>query len=248
VTGGWIKLHRKLADDPAWTSEPFTRAQAWVDLLMIANFEPSHYYLRGNKIEVGRGQLAWAEEKLASRWQWSRTKVRSFINELKKEQQIIQQKSKLISILTIVKYEDYQKKEQQTGQQKDDKKTTEKHIKEGKEGQEDKRSKKPFVASDDAMRLSSLLFDEIVTLNPDGRLALCENGDRKIKVDRWAKDIDYLLRLDLQPAGTIEDVIKFATRDSFWAANILSGKKLREKWEQLTAKINKDKNKREEYL
>ena len=33
---GWIKLWRKFADDPLWVSEPFTKGQAWVDLLLMA--------------------------------------------------------------------------------------------------------------------------------------------------------------------------------------------------------------------
>jgi len=35
---GWIRLYRKMQDNPLWTSEPFTRGQAWIDLLMIAGY------------------------------------------------------------------------------------------------------------------------------------------------------------------------------------------------------------------
>ena len=34
---GYIKLHRSLMDNPLWTEKPFSRGQAWVDLLMLAN-------------------------------------------------------------------------------------------------------------------------------------------------------------------------------------------------------------------
>src|SRR2546427_513725 len=35
---GWIRVHRALAEHQIWLREPFTMAQAWVDLLMRANY------------------------------------------------------------------------------------------------------------------------------------------------------------------------------------------------------------------
>jgi len=130
---GWVRLHRKISDNPLWKCEPFTRGQAWVDLFLLASFQKTFFYVRGIKINLDRGQLAWSETKLSERWQWSRTKLRKFLKELEKEQQIIQQKGNVIQVITIVNYEEYQKKEQQSGQQKDNRKTTEKHIQEYKE-------------------------------------------------------------------------------------------------------------------
>ena len=34
---GWIKLHRTLQDNKLWYSEPLTKGQAWVDLILLAN-------------------------------------------------------------------------------------------------------------------------------------------------------------------------------------------------------------------
>ena len=120
---GWIQLHRQLLDHPLWTCEPFTRGQAWVDLLLLANHKDSFFYKRNIKISVKRGQLARSEVELADRWSWSRSKVRKFINDLEKEQQVIQQKSNVTQLVTIIKYEDYQKKEQQGIHQQDTNRT-----------------------------------------------------------------------------------------------------------------------------
>lgn len=110
---GWIKLYRKLQDNPLWTSEPFTRGQAWVDLIMIANHKPGFFFKRNIRINVARGQVGYSENLLASRWKWSRTKVRSFLKLLELEQQISIQKSKLTQIVKILNYEEYQNKVQQ---------------------------------------------------------------------------------------------------------------------------------------
>ncbi len=133
MSEGWVKLYRQLSESKIWFCEPFTRGQAWVDLLLLANYEPSFYYKRGNKVEVGRGQVGRSEVELGARWKWSRTKLRKFLDGLENEQQIIQHKNTVSLIITIVNYEIYQEKEQQ----KDSRKTAEKHIKEYKEEKEE---------------------------------------------------------------------------------------------------------------
>jgi hypothetical protein len=142
---GWIKLHRKMLDTPLWRCEPFTRGQAWVDLLLMANYEKSFYFKRGVRIDVDRGQLSRSEVELADKWKWSRTKVRKFLNDLEKEQQIIQQKNNVTQIVTIIRYDYYQQESTATNtaeeQQKDSRKTAEKHIKEYKEDKEEKEYK-----------------------------------------------------------------------------------------------------------
>jgi len=120
---GWIKLHRKIQDNPLWTCEPFTRGQAWVDLLLLANHEYGFFFKRGVKIEVSRGQVGVSEVGLSDRWKWSRSKVRKFLNDLKKEQQIEIVKSNVSQIVTLINYAEYQQKEQQPEQQKDNRKT-----------------------------------------------------------------------------------------------------------------------------
>jgi hypothetical protein len=129
---GWVKIHRRLSENPLWTCEPFSRGQAWVDLILIANHADSFFYKRGVMLEVKRGQVGVSEVGLSDRWKWSRTKIRKFLNDLEKEQQIIQQKSNVTQLITIVNYDSYQQKEQQ----KDSRKTAERHKQECKEEKE----------------------------------------------------------------------------------------------------------------
>lgn len=126
---GWFKIHRQLLNSPFWTCEPFTRGQAWVDLIGLTNHADNFFYCRGIKVDVKRGQCGWSEVALAQRWKWSRSKLRKFLNDLEKEQQIKQQKGNVNQIITIINYEIYQEKEQQTEQQKDSRKTTEEQQK-----------------------------------------------------------------------------------------------------------------------
>jgi hypothetical protein len=107
---GWIKLHRSISDNDLWTSEPFSRGQAFVDLILLASHKDSFFYKRGVKVQVKRGQLAWSESSISERWKWSRNKVRKFLKDLEKEQQIEQQKSQVISVITITNYNKFQEK------------------------------------------------------------------------------------------------------------------------------------------
>ena len=143
---GWIKLHRKISENPIWTSEKFTRGQAWVDLILLANHDRGFFYCRDHKIEVDRGDVGWSALKLSTRWKWSRSKVVRFLNDLEKEQQIRQQKSKSYSIITIINYDQYQKNEHQGKQQKSISRASEKHqANTNKNDKNDKNDKKKNI-------------------------------------------------------------------------------------------------------
>lgn len=105
---GWIRIHRKIEQWPLYLSEPFTKTQAWIDMLIISQHHQSSLNIRGNIVVIKRGEIAWSEDNLAERWKWSRGKVRRFLNWLETEQQIIQHKSAILSKISIVKYEQYQ--------------------------------------------------------------------------------------------------------------------------------------------
>jgi hypothetical protein len=104
---GFLKLYRKITDNKYYFSEPFTKTQAWIDLLIMANVKDNIIYIRGNKITVKRGQICRSQETLAERWKWSRGKVKRYLSDLKNEHQIIQQNNAVCSIISIVNYDDY---------------------------------------------------------------------------------------------------------------------------------------------
>jgi len=110
MSQGYTKFWRKLQDSSLWLSEKFTRGQAWIDLIGLANYTDGFFRIRGNKVKVKRGQLGYSEVSLADRWRWSRGKVRRFLVELesKKEEKIVQQKNNLTTLITILNYDKYQ--------------------------------------------------------------------------------------------------------------------------------------------
>lgn len=106
----YIYLDRSLAEHDVWLSEPFTKGQAWVDLLMLANHTDSIVTIRGIEVEVKRGQVLAGGYFLANRWKWSRNKVRRYIDSLRRRQMVNHQKNNVCGIISIINYDARQKK------------------------------------------------------------------------------------------------------------------------------------------
>jgi len=130
---GWVKLHRQMFDNRLWLAEPFTKAQAWIDLFANANHKTGSFWVRGVEVVIERGQIGWSELTMASRWKWSRMKVRRFLDDLETRQQIIQHKRyKITTIITIINYNRYQDEtsnDTTERQQKDNRRDTNKNDK-----------------------------------------------------------------------------------------------------------------------
>jgi len=110
----------------------------------------------------------------------------------------------------------------------------EKHIKHSP-----RSLKREFSQKDEAYRLSEVLFNLILKNNPHSRLHACQNGDKELIIQRWAKDIDLLIRKDRQQSLIVEEVIRWCQQDDFWGPNVQSGAKLREKWDTLVAQMRR---------
>lgn len=96
------------------------------------------------------------------------------------------------------------------------------------------KKKKVFEADSEAYLLAKFLERCITENNPK----FPQNERQR---QRWAKDFDLMLRIDKIDADDIAAAIEWSQNDNFWRSNILSGKKLREKYQQLAMKMNSRK-------
>ena len=108
VNKGFIKLPRHIIEDSHYFSEPFTRTQAWVDLIILANYQDTTALVRGVKIVVNRGQVCRSITELAKRWKWSRNRVMRFTEGLVDAERLHVQKLPIVNVYTIRDYEEYQ--------------------------------------------------------------------------------------------------------------------------------------------
>lgn len=64
---------------------------------------------------------------------------------------------------------------------------------------------------------------------------------KKSNLQTWADDMRKLIEIDQVDKHLAKQVMDWATQDSFWRTNVLSAKKLREKFMELAIKMNADK-------
>lgn len=123
---GWICLHRKICGHWLWEDKPFSRGQAFIDLLLSANHADKKTVIGNEMISVKRGSLITSQMKLSERWGWSKTKITNFLNLLEKDKIIVIKTDRKKTVINIVNYDKYQVLETTKKPQKDCKKTTKK--------------------------------------------------------------------------------------------------------------------------
>ena len=99
-------------------------------------------------------------------------------------------------------------------------------------GDESPEGKVKKEAGFQAMALANLLNDLHLKIDSG------YNATEK-QLQQWGADIEKINRLDGRDYVQIDSVIRWAKSDEFWKTNIMSGKKLREKFPVLVAKMPK---------
>ncbi|MFT8352420.1 hypothetical protein [Clostridium saccharoperbutylacetonicum] len=108
---GWQKIYRDIQDHWLWEDKPFSRGQAWIDLILTVNHEDNKALIDGELLEVKRGSKITSLRKLADQWGWSTTKVKKFLEQLEKDKMITYKSDNKKTFLTIENYSVYQGRE-----------------------------------------------------------------------------------------------------------------------------------------
>ena len=122
ATNGWIKLHRKVWDNPR-SSDPCWLA-VWIYLLCHANHNGKKAVWNGQIITLKPGQLITGRKSISRLTGVNEAKVYRALTVLKSEQQIEQQTSNVSSLITILNWTQYQESEQQSEQPTNSQRTT----------------------------------------------------------------------------------------------------------------------------
>ena len=111
---GYVKIHRELLEHPIWTSEKFTRGQAWADLILKANAKTGLVRKRGHRIDLNRGDVGYSIRELSRQWDWSESKTRRFLNELEDDGMVTLKKTNVSCTITLLNYDFWQSNDWQT--------------------------------------------------------------------------------------------------------------------------------------
>ncbi len=94
------------------------------------------------------------------------------------------------------------------------------------------RPPKIYPHDHDAYQAARFLGEWVVKNHPYLKTP-CEDD-----LQRWAKDIDKIHRLDKRDWDEVSDVLLFSQKDPFWCKNIRSGVKFREKYDTLLVRMH----------
>lgn len=107
---GWISIHRQLQKHWIWKDKPFSKGQAWIDLIMLANYEDKKIPYKGEVITCERGTVNLSISVLAERWGWGREKTRNFLRLLEADKMVTVNATKHRTTITIENYTFYNNK------------------------------------------------------------------------------------------------------------------------------------------
>ncbi|WP_246829214.1 hypothetical protein [Morganella sp. HMSC11D09] len=239
----------------------------WLHLILKANHTDEEVNTDIGMMIVRRGQMITGRPTLVSETFIPDNKVKSLLRTFESKGMInIESKGRKFSLISIVKYEDFQSQNCPTDVQRLSNANTSKNA--------------PLsdVCPTDVQRLS-INNNNILNTNVfNDRPRISKSSPRKAKPEAavsspkgdkwgtaddlkaaqwifqlitrispsaktpnwsgWANDVRLMREQDNRTHSDICQMFKFANQDSFWKSNILSPAKLREKWTQLEAKRN----------
>lgn len=124
VKQGWVSLHREIQEHWLWEDKPFSKGQAWLDLILLANHKDNKFLLGNELCEVKEGSFITSELKLMERWGWGKEKTRNFLNLLQTDNMIIKKADRKKTTITIVNYSKFQELQASSRPRADRKQTT----------------------------------------------------------------------------------------------------------------------------
>lgn len=220
---GWIKLHRQLQLKGYYKQSQYIHL--WVHLLLCANHKRTEYMTNGQIIHIKEGQLLTGRKLLAEGTGIPETTIERILKVLESEHQIEQQKTTKYRLITIVKWDTYQKvdstsdsKRTTNGQQTD----TNKNVKKVK------KEKNNPASQDDAL-VSSVIkaFEEVDPKNKGyygntTQRAACSFLIAEYGLEEVLKRVKVLPRTNKVP----------------YFPSITTPYQLKEKWVQLQDKVD----------
>ena len=247
---GWISIYRRIQYSWLWQEKPFSKGQAWIDLLLSANHKDNKVLLGNELINVKRGSFITSQKKLMERWGWGSEKTRRFLKLLDTEEMIKLSTDKRKTTILVVNYKEYQNQNglnedistdnsdtqndngiQTEYKQNDNRTPAETNNNENNDNNENKYS---YMSDSNEYRLALYLFKFIKRNNP---------GAKEPNLQRWAKTFDYILRIDKRDIEEVKTLIKWCQDDNFWFKNILSPDKLRKQYDRLLLEMKKPQDK-----
>lgn len=235
---GWIKLHRQLLEWEWYSDANVSRL--FIHCLLKANHKDAKW--KGKLIK--RGQFITSLDRLCSETSLTKSQIRTSLKKLKSTHEIAHEGNSQHTVITLLCYESYQGDDTRS----DTPMTYESHTddiqiapnKNDNNKNNDKNDNKSLVPATPKRGK----FNDGDMAFVDGMLNLLIQNNPNFKQpnkNTWANEVRKIREIDGIDHAEMARVFTWASKDSFWASNILSPSKLRKQWDQLSAKSNQHK-------
>lgn len=219
---GWFSLERSLWDHWLKPEKPFSKFEAWVDLIKSANHSPNKVLLKGQMFDIQRGQQARSMVTLANNWGWSRAKVKRFLNLLIAEGKIVQQTNPVTSIITICNYSEKQNNRAADSAANG---TTENHqtnikqnINNNVNNENNENISAPASFTPDDMKCADYIFQKMRGIDSNFKVN---------NLDDWANEVRLIREVDNRDHKEICSIFNYSQSSDHYKKFIITPKALR---------------------
>lgn len=233
MQAGWIKIHRKIADNMIF-QDPFF-LKLWLMCLLKAAHKPYRQLVGRQMVPVGLGQFITGVGSLTDefnngivekKFKKSKATIWRMMQVLEQEQMIEIISSTRYSIVTIVNWSEYQTEEV-----------------ESKPQQQAPPPPDPPKKKLEKFTEDSTYYKMAVYFRGKVEAMAAENGlqhlTKKTNMQAWARDFQLLVERDGQKdKRLIQAVMEWVVQDEFWSRNVLSAKSFRKQFPKLVLKMN----------
>lgn len=237
---GYIKLYRKITNSFVWTNPNMLKL--WMLCLMKASHSGNKFLFNGKEVVVSSGEFVTGRDAIAKEfnegvprdqqivgrtlWRW--------IKKFEEEQMLSIKSTTKYSVVTVKNWDEYQASDQQVSINRPSTVHQVSTINNANNAKNAKNEKNKDNSRQSARRnydedsihyqLASSLFEKIKNKNPEARTPNLQN---------WSDDIRKMIELDNRKPEQVENMIGWCQSHDFWSGIILSGKKLRDKYDQM---------------
>ncbi|MCF8752282.1 DnaD domain-containing protein [Staphylococcus aureus] len=125
---GWISIDRSIQNHWLFKEKrTFSKFEAWIYLLMEANHSKAKVPIGNQIVTVERGQRLTSILTLSDLFNWSRFKVKTFLDLLESDRMLEVKTTSKYTLITIVNYDFYQSEQGRNQHQNDIKPTSKQH-------------------------------------------------------------------------------------------------------------------------
>ncbi|HDB0026549.1 TPA: DnaD domain-containing protein [Staphylococcus aureus] len=125
---GWISIDRSIQNHWLFKEKrTFSKFEAWIYLLMEANHSKAKVPIGNQIVTVERGQRLTSILTLSDLFNWSRFKVKTFLDLLESDGMLEVKTTSKYTLITIVNYDFYQSEQGRNQHQNDIKTTSKQH-------------------------------------------------------------------------------------------------------------------------